>query len=545
MESILVLEDDDDLRDIVSVLLVEQAYSVVAAGSATEALDKARQQSFHLILSDVRMAGSMDGVAVIEQVQRLQPHIRSIVMTGYADLDVPIRAARIRADDYLLKPFETQSLLSAVRAVLEKETPFRGLFSRLADVSSEVAQKARRWIFDSHLSKLNQIRELCFKRFYLLIRSGRRPAGDIYPSFCRLERLELEYFKANQPQQWNQLAEKYLALEESLLGPVAEKEQSSTLTWAEFKQLFDKIQRGQLESCHLEQSILLLHDPEARKRDVESYSTYHWLWSEPRKERDPFEGLKVEQYVLQQLRSADNPRARLYDAVIPGQTEKGDVVLCLPVDEESGRFLHQELQTGRWSVFNQSQGHYFLVYPGEALSLARRVPPEGFPPARAWAVLKPVFKQVYLHHQQGRCCGSFSLSDIEIIANQPQLYRFDTKAFRKAALDIREGRIWGCVQTAPEAAYQAEPTLLSDQFVLGQILYQMLVGQSAQEVSALYLMGLGSAEAESTWSKIAPRLGVLAPVIYRLCQSDPTKRYPDLRQAAVALDHSLACLKSK
>lgn len=541
MESILVLEDDDDLRDIVASVLEENDYQVGQAASAAEALELAGKQPYHLILSDVRMAGSLDGVAVIEKVKDLQPHIRSIVMTGYADLDVPIRAARVRADDYLRKPFELDELLTVVRAALDKQTPFRSLFERLSEASSDVANRARRWIFDSYLTRLNEIRELCIRRLYLLIRSGRRQASEVYPNFCWFERIELEYLKANSPVAWEKLARQYLQLEDWLLTCDQEEPPSPTVPLPLFQQLYDKIQAGRIESSHLGQAILLLHDPEARKRDVESYSTYHWLWSEPLQERDVFEGLKLGEYVLERRRSSHNQNARLYDAVVEGQKSQGDVVLCLPANQESAGFVKQELESGRCRLLKEARAHLFLLYPGDTLSLAHRIPPQGYPPAQAWALLRPVFQQVYLQHQQGVCSGSFDLKDIEWVAGQPaRLVQFDPEAFRVQARDIQAGRLVGGLHTAPEAASQSDPTPLSDQFVLGQILFRVAMGQAAREFPATYFHSLESEGVKTVWNKMAPRLGPLGPIIHRLCQREPERRYKDLRQAAQALDEALS-----
>lgn len=541
MESILVLEDDDDLRDIVAQVLEENDYQVGQAASATEALEMASQQPYHLILSDVRMAGSLDGVAVIEKVKDLQPHIRSIVMTGYADLDVPIRAARVRADDYLRKPFELDELLTVVRSLLDKETPFRSLFSRLSEASSDVANRARRWIFDSYLTRLNEIRELCIRRLYLLIRSGRRSASEVYPNFCWFERIELEYLKANTPVAWEKLARQYLQLEDWLLTCDQEEPPSQTVPLALFQQLFDKIQAGRLETSHLQQAILLLHDPEARRRDVESYSTYHWLWSEPLTERDVFEGLKLGDYLLERRRSSHNQNARLYDAIIQGQKSQGDVVLCLPSNEESAGFVKTELESGRCRLLKEAKAHIFLLYPGDSLSLVHQIPPQGYPPAQAWALLRPVFQQVYLQHQQGKSSGSFDLKDIEYVPGQSsRLTRFDPEPFRAQAREIKAGRVIGVLHTAPEAAVLTDPTPLSDQFVLGQILFRVTLGQGAREFPAIYFYSLDAEGVKAVWARMAPRLGPLAPIIHRLCQREPEKRYRDLKQAAQATDEVLA-----
>lgn len=541
MESILLLEDDHDLREIIAEVLEEHSYIVGVAGTPDEALELARKRPYHLILSDVRMAGKLDGVAVIEKVKALHPHIRSIVMTGYADLEVPIRAARIRADDYLRKPFEMDALMTAIRALLEKERPFRGLFARLVEVGSDVANKARRLIFDAHLTRLNEVRELCIRRFYMLIRSGRRRPSELYPAFCRLEKIELEYLKASTQKAWELLGVEYLKLEESLLFNDDEPGESKTITPAMFLQLCEKIQKGLLESCHLQEAVMLLHDPEARRRDVEAYSTYHWLWSEPLPERDVFEGLRLGDYVLERRRSSHNPEARLYDAGMPGQKSQGDVILCLPVSEESTRFVKQELKTGRCNLLKEARAHIFLIYRGESLSLARHIPAQGFTPAQAWALVRPIFQQVYLQHQQGRSCGSFGMKDIEMLGNgPPRLVRFDVETFRRQASDIKAGRMTGLSNTAPEAAHQYEPTPLSDQFVLGQVLFRATLGQASREFPDVYFHALDSEGVRAVWSRMVPRLGPLAPLIYRLCQREPAQRFKDLREAALTIDEALA-----
>lgn len=68
-------------------------------------------------------------------------------------------------------------------------------------------------------------------------------------------------------------------------------------------QLFQKIQTGQVESVHLHKAIPLLHLPEVCRENVESYCTYHWLWSDPAAGEDTFRGLTVQGYTLKARRS--------------------------------------------------------------------------------------------------------------------------------------------------------------------------------------------------------------------------------------------------
>ena len=94
MECILLLEDDLDLRELVAELLMAEGYEVVGVENAQEAVAVAARGDFHLLLTDVRLAGEADGVAALEAIKGRAQQLRSIVMTGYADMDVPVRAAR-------------------------------------------------------------------------------------------------------------------------------------------------------------------------------------------------------------------------------------------------------------------------------------------------------------------------------------------------------------------------------------------------------------------------------------------------------------------
>lgn len=538
MESILLLEDDVDFCEDVTSVLRDQGYQVTATHGAAEALAAAEKGPFHLILSDVRMAGPEDGVSVVEQIKQRQPFIRSILMTGYATLDVPLRAARIRADDYLRKPFELDSLVSAVQALLENETPFRGFLSALRESSGGTqSDHPASWIFDPHLNRLDKVRRLCLSRFYLLIRSNRHSARDLYPFFCLWERLELEYAVASQASQWDGLAEKYVHLEEYIIELKGREETSNSLTFPMFSQLYAKVQEGQVESCHLERAVELLHQPAQRERDLESYCSYHWLWSDSLEGRDPFEGLTVSRYRLVRRRSTNNLFARLYEAQGVGKAQHGDVVVALPADPAAFAIVRKELRTGQCRLLQETRGHFLLLYPGESHSLARLIPPTGCSPTQAWAVLRPVFQQVYQYHQKGRCCGLFGPGSVEIVPNgAPRLRRFDRQAFFLRAAELEKQPNLVSALAAPEISRQTSPTPLSDQYCLGRILFRTVLGQPAQSFPVHLFLTLGSPAAEEGWSHVAPSLGPLAEPIHRLCHSKPENRYPDLREAAQHLD---------
>lgn len=537
MESILVVEDDPVLLDSVVELLRDHHYLAIAAESAPRALEEARRRGFHLVLSDVRLAGGNDGVSAIEAIRELQPHIRSIIMTGYADLEVPLRAARVQADDYLHKPFSLDSLLDSIRSVLDREhTPFRSGFTQ---PTLRSARDSLRLQCHEEWLHLNLVRELCLKRFYLLVRAQRLSLQQAYFLFCRLESLELDYLRASEPSAWAELNQRYQQLESSFAHAPHQGTPSPSLPLKLFQQLFQKIHDGKLESVHLQRAVSLLHFPEARRVNVEAYSTYHWIWCSPSEDADPLLGLRIEGYKLTRRRSASSPQARLYD------TDRGDVMLCIPEDPAHQPLLQRELESGRVQLVKSTQGHHFLLYRGDATTLKRQLPPEGMAPAQAWGTLKPVFQQVYGRHQKGEASGAFSLADIECWPGQPPtLRRFESKGFEAHHRATRQGQAMALDRVvAPEAFHEALPTPASDQAVLGRLMVEAILGLRAnREFPAVLYQALGEPFALGAWQRIESRLQPLGGSLYRMCLANPSQRYPDLRAAAIAIESALRTL---
>ena len=109
---VLVVDDDDSIRQVVSLALADEGYQVDAAGDGEAALQLVRQQRPDLILLDMRMP-VMDGWEFARQYrERPGPHAPIIVVTAARDADD--RAAQIAADGVLPKPFRLHQLLELV-----------------------------------------------------------------------------------------------------------------------------------------------------------------------------------------------------------------------------------------------------------------------------------------------------------------------------------------------------------------------------------------------------------------------------------------------
>jgi two-component system response regulator FlrC len=113
MADILVVEDDDALREALTDTLELAGYRVAAAVNGVDALAELENGAVRLILSDVQMS-RMDGMALLEQVQRRWADIPLLLMTAYGTIEKAVRAMRLGAADYLVKPFEAGALLEHV-----------------------------------------------------------------------------------------------------------------------------------------------------------------------------------------------------------------------------------------------------------------------------------------------------------------------------------------------------------------------------------------------------------------------------------------------
>jgi DNA-binding response OmpR family regulator len=117
--SILVVDDDQELRENIREILDDAGFAVTVAASGEEALDCLERQSFDVILLDLIMPG-LGGKEVLPLIKRLSPPVKVIMITAFATIENAVSAMRKGADDYLTKPFKVDELLMAVRRCLEE-----------------------------------------------------------------------------------------------------------------------------------------------------------------------------------------------------------------------------------------------------------------------------------------------------------------------------------------------------------------------------------------------------------------------------------------
>ncbi len=124
-EKILVVDDEDMIRDLCYHILTAEGYQVTAAQNGAAALEKLHRSDIDLLITDIKMPG-MDGLELFERVKQLDLDIVTIFITGHGTLDTAIESLMRGVDGFVLKPFTQEELLSAVeravtRSRLQKE----------------------------------------------------------------------------------------------------------------------------------------------------------------------------------------------------------------------------------------------------------------------------------------------------------------------------------------------------------------------------------------------------------------------------------------
>ena len=122
VKKILVVDDEQNVRDLFRAFLDDMGYSVTTAIDGIDALDKIANERFDLYIVDIYMP-RMGGLELISRLKELQPSAVIIVTTGYSGLDVDFRSIRNAAFMYLSKPIKPDELIRAVEAQVVDKAP--------------------------------------------------------------------------------------------------------------------------------------------------------------------------------------------------------------------------------------------------------------------------------------------------------------------------------------------------------------------------------------------------------------------------------------
>lgn len=136
---ILIAEDEQSIRDIISDYLKEQGYTVVTAVDGQDALDKIEIELFDLYIVDIYMP-RMDGLELMMRIKEIQPLAVIIIATGFSSIDTAVKALRLGAFHYLTKPINGEELTRAVESGLKHSDELEEL-GGISPAATEISQE--------------------------------------------------------------------------------------------------------------------------------------------------------------------------------------------------------------------------------------------------------------------------------------------------------------------------------------------------------------------------------------------------------------------
>lgn len=116
---ILVVDDEQIVRESLEGWFAEDGYRVETAASAQEALQKLQTGTWHILLVDIKMPG-MDGLELQQRVKEIDENVVVIIMTAYASVETAVQALKEGAYDYITKPFDPDELAHIIRNAIER-----------------------------------------------------------------------------------------------------------------------------------------------------------------------------------------------------------------------------------------------------------------------------------------------------------------------------------------------------------------------------------------------------------------------------------------
>jgi DNA-binding NtrC family response regulator len=117
---ILVVDDDENIRKVLTAILEDEGYDIEAVGTAKEAVEKTKKKFYNLALIDIRLP-DMEGIELLTKIKDTTPKMRKIIITGYPTLQNAVDAVNRGADAYILKPFEVDKVLQTIEEQLNKQ----------------------------------------------------------------------------------------------------------------------------------------------------------------------------------------------------------------------------------------------------------------------------------------------------------------------------------------------------------------------------------------------------------------------------------------
>jgi two-component system response regulator PilR (NtrC family) len=120
MAKILVVDDDQGIRDFLEIMLSREGYEVTCAPDANKALHQCKKEKYDLILTDLKMP-KIDGIEFLKEIKEICQETMMILMTAYASPETAVSAMKEGAYDYVEKGFDVDDIKTIISGALDKK----------------------------------------------------------------------------------------------------------------------------------------------------------------------------------------------------------------------------------------------------------------------------------------------------------------------------------------------------------------------------------------------------------------------------------------
>jgi len=155
---VLLIDDDINLCKVIGYQLQKAGYEVETAFRGKEGLEKFKEGSFEVVLSDIQMP-DLSGIQVLEEIRRLDQNVVVIMITAYGSVENALKACHLGANDYLTKPFSIEQLLF----VIKKATKLQELQEENLELKQELVEKHRFGNLIARSSKMEEVLKMAMK----------------------------------------------------------------------------------------------------------------------------------------------------------------------------------------------------------------------------------------------------------------------------------------------------------------------------------------------------------------------------------------------
>ncbi|HAS17137.1 MAG TPA: DNA-binding response regulator [Nitrospiraceae bacterium] len=150
---ILLIDDEDDIRETLTTLLNMNGYTVTALPDGPSAIEEVKKEKYQMVITDL-MLPEMNGIDIIKNIKEVDPDIQCIVITGYATVSTAVEAMKAGAFDYLMKPFNSSEIMMLIKRALE----FQELHAENQQLKKNLESKYR---FENLIGNSEGIKKVC------------------------------------------------------------------------------------------------------------------------------------------------------------------------------------------------------------------------------------------------------------------------------------------------------------------------------------------------------------------------------------------------